>query len=243
MKLTFITYSSGQPYTNYANELINQIKEYFDEIIHYNTEDIAGFKNENSKLWSYGKGDGFWSWKPYIIKKTLDDNKDISNGDHIIVYCDTRYIVTGDITKPIRIFFENKNEVLFILKNHHFSSYSRQNELMWSKGDAFKLIGVDMNNMYDIDQAWSGFLCIRNCDYTNSVIGQWLDYCKDERIISDIPNTLQENSNIFRENRYDQTVLSLVLKKNNFIINENNEITSVFSGIPHSSLIYRVPGT
>ena len=51
MKLTFITYSSGQPYTNYANELINQIKEYFDEIIQYNTEDIAGFKKENSKLW------------------------------------------------------------------------------------------------------------------------------------------------------------------------------------------------
>lgn len=241
MKLTFITYSSGSPYSDYANSLIDQIKDFFDEIIHYNSKDIEDFKEENKKIWSYGKGDGFWIWKPYIIQKTLEKNKEIN--DHIVVYCDTRYIVTGDITKPIREFFENKEETMFFLKNHHFSSYSRQHELMWSKGDAFSLIGVDMNNMYDNEQCWSGFICLRNCDKSKSIIDQWLEYCKDERIISDIPNTIQNNHNIFRENRYDQTVLSLVLKKNNFVINEDNNITRIFSGIPHSPLIYRVPGT
>lgn len=243
MKLTFITYSSGSPYIEYADSLINQIKPYFDEVIHYGLSDIEDFKEENKKIWSYGKGDGFWIWKPYIIKKTIDNNKDLINQNHIIVYCDTRYIVTGDISKPIIDFFENKEETMFFLKNHHFSSHSRQNELMWSKGDAFNLIGVDMNNMYDNEQCWAGFMCIRNCDKANSIIEQWLEHCKDERIISDIPNTLQDNHSIFRENRYDQTVLSLVLKKNNFHINENNRITIEFSGIPNSSLIYRVPGT
>lgn len=243
MKLTFITYSSGSPYSENAESLITQIKPYFDEVIHYGLSDIEDFKEENKKIWSYGKGDGFWIWKPYIIKKTIDNNKDLINQDHIIVYCDTRYIVAGDISKPIIEFFENKEETMFFLKNHHFSSYSRQQELMWSKGDAFSLIGVDMNNMYDNEQCWAGFMCIRNCDKTTSIIEQWLEYCKDERIISDIPNTIQDNHSIFRENRYDQTVLSLVLKKNNFVINENNKITRDFSGIPHSSLIHRVPGT
>lgn len=243
MKLTFITYSSGSPYSDYANSLIDQIKDYFDEVIHYSLKDIEDFKEDNKKIWSYNKGDGFWIWKPYIIQKTLENNKELSNGDHIIVYCDTRYIVTGDITVPIRDFFENKEETMFFLKNHHFSSYSRQQELMWSKGDAFSLIGVDMNNTNDTEQCWAGFMCLRNCDKSKHIIDQWLEYCKDERIVSDIPNTIQNNHIIFRENRYDQTVLSLVLKKNNFVINENNRITSVFSGIPHSSLIYRVPGT
>ena len=243
MKITFITYSSGSPYEEYADDLINQIKDYFDEVIHYKVSDIKDFKEENKNLWSYGKGDGFWTWKPYLIKKTLDNNIDLINEDHIVVYCDTRYIVTGDITEPIREFFQNKEETMFFLKSHHFSSQSRQQELMWSKGDAFSLIGVDMYNMYDYEQCWAGFMCIRNCDKANSIIEQWLEYSKDERIISDIPNTFQDNHPMFRENRYDQTVLSLVLKKNNFVINENNRITSVFSGIPHSSLIYRVPGT
>ena len=62
---------------------------------------------------------------------------------------------------------------------------------MWSKGDAFNLIGVDMNNMHDNEQIWAGFLCIRNCDESNSIIEQWLNYSKDERIISDIPNIFQ----------------------------------------------------
>lgn len=238
MKITFITYSSGEPYQTYADNLIIQASDKFDDVIHYKAKDISDFKSKNQHLWNYEKGDGFWIWKPYIIKKTIELLQD----DDIIVYCDTRYIITGDIYSYIKNHFENTQEDFFVLKTHHFVSSSIQLEKMWSKGDAFHLIGVDINDDNHPYQIWSGFVCLKKNKRSIGIIDQWLEYCQDERIITDNPNLFQNNHSIFRENRYDQTVLSLVLKKNKIYMSDCL-LSNILSGNPHSPLIHRAPGT
>ena len=235
MKITFITYSSGEPYQTCAENLIRQASEKFDNTIHYRPDDIKEFKSKNQHLWEYNKGDGFWIWKPYVIRRALDI---VDEGD-VIVYCDTKYEMTGDIHSYIKSHFENTEEDFFVLKTHHFVSSSIQIEKMWSKGDAYHLIGVDMEGDIDPYQIWSGFVCLKKNSKTIQIIDQWLDYCQDERIISDNPNVFQENHHIFRENRYDQTVLSLVLKKNNVYMKESM-LSRILSGHPHSPLIHRI---
>lgn len=238
MNIKFITYSSGEPYDTYARNLLEQASEQFDSVTHYKSDDIKDFKSKNQNLWNYNKGDGFWTWKPYVIKKELEKSEE---GD-IIVYCDTRYIITGDISSPIKEHFNENSDDFFALKTHHFVSSSLQIEAMWSKGDAYHLIGVDMNDQKYPYQIWSGFICLRKSKNSYNIINQWLEYSEDERIITDNTNILQDNHPIFRENRYDQTVLSLVLKKNNIHMIDS-KLSNLLSGYPHSSLIHRVPGT
>ena len=44
-------------------------------------------------------------------------------------------------------------------------------------------------------------------------IGEWLTYCKDPRIITDDKSIFGPEDKEFKENRHDQTVLSLLSKK------------------------------
>ena len=239
MKIVFITYSSGEPYDTHAKNLLEQASEKFDKVKHYKEQDIKDFKLKNEKLWGYNKGDGFWIWKPFFIQKELES---LDDGD-IVVYCDTRYIITGDLYSPIRNHFtENVNEDIFVLKSHHFVSSSIQIESMWSKGDAFHLIGVDMDDESYPYQIWSGFACFRKTEISMKIVNEWLTYCQDERIITDNDNVFKQNHPIFRENRYDQTVLSLVLKKNKIFM-KDTYLSFLLSGAPHSQLIHRVTGT
>lgn len=238
MKIKFIVYSSGDPYDTHARNLLKQASEQFDTVKHYQSDDIKDFKYKNQNLWDYNKGDGFWTWKPYIIKKELEETEE----GEIIVYCDSRYIITNDLYSPIKKHFNENNDDFFVLKTHHFVSSSIQLELMWSKGDAFHLIGVDMNDDSYPYQIWSGFICLRKSKKTVSIINEWLEFSQDERIITDNPNIFQDNHHIFRENRHDQTVLSLVLKKNKIYM-VDSELSNLLSGYPHSKLIHRVPNT
>ena len=51
-------------------------------------------------------------------------------------------------------------------------------------------------------------------DYTVKFIQEWLYYCQDKRIVTDDKNTQgMPNYPDFRENRHDQSVLSLLIKK------------------------------
>jgi hypothetical protein len=113
---------------------------------------------------------------------------------------------------------------------------------MWSKGDAFHLIGVDMDDNSFPYQIWSGFACFRKSEISLKIVDEWLFHCQDERVITDNDNIFKQNHSIFRENRYDQTVLSLVLKKNKIFM-KDTYLSFLLSGTPHSQLIHRVPAT
>lgn len=240
MKITFITYSNGQPYDDCAFNLLEQAKHQFNEVIHFKDSDIKEYKAENSYIWNQyceKTGDnknGFWIWKPYIISLALQKNFKDSN--HIIVYCDSKYTLTGNIAEHIKNYFiDEKDKYLFALDTHHFTS-NKYLEVNYSKGDSFNLIGVDMNeNDY---HSWAGFLCLRNTDESESFINDWISYCKDERIVTDKPSIIQ-NHRSFIQNRYDQTVFSLLLKKNKIKLHEC-DLSKVLSGYPSSKLIHRV---
>ena len=87
-------------------------------------------------------------------------------------------------------------------------------ERLYSKRDAFILMGVDMPFYSETFQYMAGVQIYRKSKYTEKFIEQLLFYSQDKRIILDTPNTLGiHNYPGFRENRHDQTVLSLLVKK------------------------------
>lgn len=110
MKIFFLTF--GGPTKNYhdaVERLCNQAKQMniFDEIIGMTEKDLqndeefwfkhSDFINNNSK------GYGYWLWKPYIIKKTLEK----MNDEDILLYldcgCELNYLAKIELENKIKI--------------------------------------------------------------------------------------------------------------------------------------------
>jgi hypothetical protein len=93
-------------------------------------------------------------------------------------------------------------------------------------------IDMDENEYH----SWAGFLCLRNIEESETFIKDWIHYCKDVRIVTDIPS-ITENHKNFIQNRYDQTVFSLLLKKNKIKL-EECDLSRILSG--NSNIIHRI---
>ena len=89
-------------------------------------------------------------------------------------------------------------------------------ERIWSKRDAFILMDCEEEKYFDTHQRGSGFVFLKKTARSVALIDEWLEYMKDPRIVTDMPNQLgKENYPGFKENRHDQTVWSLLTKKHN----------------------------
>lgn len=87
----FITFGAGiYRYADAVNRLVNQATnlELFDKIIGYNDSylrnDIEFWNQHSTFIENNRRGYGYWLWKSYIIKKTMESMKD---GD-VLLYLD-----------------------------------------------------------------------------------------------------------------------------------------------------------
>ena len=106
----FITFGAGGPnYIDDGKRLIKQAKStgHFDRTILYTAEDLRNdkeFWNQHSNFISKNKrGYGYWIWKSYIIKKTMEIMKD---GD-ILLYLDCGCEIGGSKQLLIPRFFND----------------------------------------------------------------------------------------------------------------------------------------
>ena len=107
--------------------------------------------------------------------------------------------------------------LLQFLKSHKISMWIdrlRHKEFRYTKRDAFILLGADMPFYSQTSQYGATIQIYKKTSFTVKFIQEWLYYCQDKRIITDDKNTLgQPNYKDFKDNRHDQTVLSLLIKK------------------------------
>lgn len=178
-----------------------------NKVIEYGQADIDDkFYNKNKKIFSYTKGNGYWLWKSYIVKKTLDK---INYNDYLM-YCDSGAYFINDINLLIEnMKRDNQDLMCFELDNI---------EKNWSKRDAFILLGCDKEKYYNSNQIMATTFIIKKTKYTIKFVEEWIKYAQDERIITDIANQLGKgNYDGFKENRHDQTIFSLLCKKYGYI--------------------------
>ena len=175
-----------------------------DEHYIYGPKDIdPEFKEKNKKILSNFRGSGLWLWKPYFIYKTFKEK--LREGDYII-YTDAGILYMNSTYQIIDFLKEQNAEMWF--------NRLDLKEKIYSKRDAFILMGVDMPFYSETYQYMGGIQIYRKSKYTEKFIEQLLFYSQDERIISDSSNKLGlKNYKGFIDNRHDQTVLSLLIKK------------------------------
>ena len=199
---------------NYADELFQASREIncktgtdvagFNKVISYSPQDIDKyFYHKHKKLLKQFRGNGYWVWKPYFIKKSLEL---LDEGD-VLFYCDSGVIFLSSIQPVIDFALQTGQKVVpFELE------YAM--EKIWTKRDAFILMDCDTSEYTDTPQCLASYHCWIQSKFAMDFVEEWLYYIQDERITTDIPNQLGEpNYPGFVEHRHDQSIFSLLAKQ------------------------------
>ena len=194
-----------------------------DEYYNYGPNDIDNeFKKKNIDILSQKRGNGYWLWKPYFILKTFKEK--MNEGDFII-YTDAGILYLNS-TYNIIDFMKKKNAEMWGIQMPF------RIEKIWTKRDAFILLCLDSPFYSETPQYMAGIQIYRKSKFTEKFLEDLLYYSQDKRIITDMPNTLgKKNYKGFIENRHDQSIFSLLIKKyglvntpkTNMNIKKNNE--------------------
>jgi hypothetical protein len=197
-------------YTNSIDSLSKSSFNFFDKIHIFKKEDIDyEFYNENREILDSKRGAGYWLWKPYFILKVL---KSIPNGD-VVFYVDAGNIFIND---PLLIFNDvNDNNCIILFDNRDGmkDGLPAQNFISVKK-DCFVLMGCDTDEYIYGKHLNASYQIYMKNEKSINFVEQYLNYCKNLDIISDLPNKYGVNYPGYYEHRHDQSVLSLVAIKN-----------------------------
>lgn len=221
MKKSFLTFacSNYRNLLNLAFNLTNQIKstDIFDDINLYNKEYLI---NDN-EFWNKHKdfilnnkrGYGYWIWKPYLIKKTIDN---LNNGD-IILYMDADSAIKINEIDYLYKYLEEVQKTKIIVENNFKENIGKPHdlaELQWNKMDLINKLNMDINYLNNKIQTFANTIILYVCEETRNLINEWYNIACDYHYIDDTPSIIP-NHFLFREHRHDQSILSLLIKKNN----------------------------
>lgn len=154
------------------------------------------FYQDSKDVFENSVGKGFFSWKPYIL---LDAMSKFSEGD-IVFYCDTNDIFHKDLIPFVENLI-NDDFCLFVLGGSSNKD--------WTKRDCFVFMDCDEEDYWNCTQLEAGISFWKVCNKSVEIISEWLEYCKDRRIVSDDENVCgKENFPSFKEHRRDQSIIT-----------------------------------
>jgi hypothetical protein len=213
MKTYLINYATPNFYKS-QERLNNTASKYVDKILSFTRDWLVktDFYKNNQKILDGPRG-GYYLWKPFIILQTLQKMKD----GEVLFYCDSGVDLKDDPKKLLNEFV-GKNKNIFIFRNDE--------EVLnktYTKRDCFILMNCDSKEYWDAPQAIAGFSGWVKNKKTLDFVKEWLEYGKDERIISFSPNVMgKPNLDSFIEHRWDQSILSLMAKKHGVVLHKGS---------------------
>jgi len=179
----------------------------FDKVISYGIDDIdRRFYKKNWDILSQRRGAGYWLWKPYIILKTM---KRINDGDFIF-YSDSASFWISKVDPIYKVMLDLKTCI------HLFSTDQVPGNInaQQCKRDAFILMDADTSKVTHHQSIHGGFQAYINCKCAREFLKEYLEYCQNKNILTDLPNICgKENYPEFKEHKHDQSVLSILAAK------------------------------
>ncbi len=205
----FIVYND-KTHIPYIKRLLHTVQQFGKDfkIIMFNKENLEReFVERNIHILNCKRGGGYWLWKPYIINETL---RNIKDGD-IVFYLDSKYLFTEDFTGLYSEHLTNNDILVWRNKPNESENLMKH----WCKMDVIMKYGMydKVFNENALD-CWAGAVVIRKTDKTVQMMQEWLEMASNYENITDSPSKIP-NSPLFREHRHDQSLLSIVLHKNN----------------------------
>ena len=83
--------------------------------------------------------------------------------------------------------------------------------------DVIKFFNIDNLESLKLNHMQAGILMMLKCDKIVSLITEWYEICSNNYNLIDDSPSINKNNNYFVENRHDQSIFNLLVKKYNLI--------------------------
>lgn len=217
----FITF--GGPSHNYHNAVKRICSEardidVFDHITAYTDKDLikdTEFWDKHANFLSTNaRGYGYWLWKSYLTKKTLEK----MNENDILLYSDAGSQINPNGIKRLREYFDIVNRS----KYANLSFKMEHLEKSWTKMDIFDYYDANQPEIMNTGQLACCLYVLRKCQHTIDLIDQWYEGSCQYHLINDSPSR-SPNDTTFNENRHDQSLFSVLRKKLGTLTTDSDE--------------------
>jgi len=175
-----------------------------DKVCEYGPKDLEGtdFWIRHKDILVQSKGAGYYLWKPWVILQVLQQT---APGDFVL-YVDSGAEIVADV-RPLMDVAKSASGILL------FGNHGRPNRF-WNKRDCYVLMDCDTIKCHEAEQVNAAFLGFIAGPLAEGFVKEWLSHCTDPRKLTDMPSQCgQPELPGFIENRYDQSVLSLLAFK------------------------------
>jgi hypothetical protein len=203
---------------------------WFNTITSYSPDDLDDdFKERFKNILEQPRGGGYWIWKPYIINKHLEKMED---GD-ILIYLDA-----GCHINPSGR--ERFNEYIEMLKNSEEGAISFQMsqhiEKKWTVKEIFEYFNIhkDSRDIIESGQIIATVRMFKKNSNSTNLVSSWLNTLYYKPLLFTDHYNKKEQSDIFIDNRHDQSVLSVLSKLYKTIIIEDETYFAEGFGCPKS---------
>lgn len=214
-------FRSKQRWNTFTARFIGKANHVIEYRFNNLNTDLIDFKNPN-----FIKGCGNYFWKPYIINDAL---KNIKLNDYLF-YSDSGSIFMKNLDSLVSFLEFSKKDVLC------FSAGLIEKQ--WTKRDSFILMKCDSPAFTLTKQVMGTFLLIKKSEASEKFIKSFLNYSKDKRILTDDENQLgKKNYTGFIAHRHDQSILSLLAKKNKDVVVVEGDLSD-YGYFPNKYLSY-----
>ena len=211
MQIIFVTF--GGPTENYhgaVTRICEQASNFniFDKIIGYTDLDLKNdteFWSQHGSFMEQNKrGYGYWLWKSYLNYKTLSQ---VGEGD-IIIYADAGCELRPQYAERMREYIELAKQSPHGIVNFCLNGFGEKH---WTKRDVFHQLDCT-EFIEDNYQIVATSFIYRKCANTDAIMKKWYESCCNYKLLNDSPSSMP-NDETFIENRHDQSIFSLLLKK------------------------------
>lgn len=188
---------------------------FFSRVLAYDPNTLMCGKKSFLKTharWVMGniRGYGYYMWKPMAILAALEQAKD---GD-IVIWSDAGNKINAKCKEDISSIYRNliESQANMTLIVHQYKEYA------YSKMDAIlTILGQDHQTILTKypDQLHSAIAFFRKTPGTIKFVEEWRDLMFNTHLIDESPSKAKDDKS-FIENRWDQTIMSLLAKKYDF---------------------------
>ena len=160
---------------------------------------------------------GFACWKPEIILSYLDVIPQNSILQYSDIGCHFNYKGIKRLNDYIQI--ADKNNILSfkynkpnfgLKKKFKFQIYY---EYQYTKADSWKYLKINSDSeILKTEQIMSGTMFFKNNSYVRNFLNEWANICQISKLIDD-SESIEANHPNFIEHRHDQSIFSILCKK------------------------------
>ena len=201
--MLFVSFGSNWRYTSLAKRMLSNVHVSYPsaEIRVFGRADLPPSLIEYASR--FPRGFGFWVWKAWIVHHVMASRQE---GD-LVVYVDAR---SGIPTQRIPWLDSMAANPSIDLAAWHSSNLERK----WTSVDLMQALSGESASIFECTgQYIATFFGLRVNALTRELVGEWFTFQQSNASLVRAESFVYPNHSDFEENRWDQSVFSLLIKR------------------------------